>query len=405
MPYQLAPIHCRPWLLLGLSPKLIESHYENNYGGAMRRLNGITAQLESLDYAGTPGYVVNSLKREQLVALNSTLLHELYFASLGGAQAGTARPAGAFAEAISRDFGSFAGLQDRDRLARGRLRRALHERRPLGVESAGRCDQAARSRMIPTRRNQMKILLSSSAVLAALSGPAGADEIRLLSAAAMQSVFKEVASEFERTSGHKLAISYGTIGGVNERVLKGEAADVVIGSTLIMPGLVRAGRIRADSLVTVCRTGIGLVVQAGAPKPPMSSVEDFKQAVLAARVLVYADPVRGGAAGVHIGRVLQDLGLADRLKSSIKLGAGGDVTEVTLAQGEGALGITQISEIVGKPAAQYVGPMPAELQNATVFVAGIPADAKAPHAAMVLVAFLKSPAAVTAIRAKGMQVP
>jgi molybdate transport system substrate-binding protein len=103
--------------------------------------------------------------------------------------------------------------------------------------------------------------------------------------------------------------------------------------------------------------------------------------------------------------VLQDLGLADRLKSSIKLGAGGDVTEVTLAQGEGALGITQISEIVGKPAAQYVGPMPAELQNATVFVAGIPADAKAPHAAMVLVAFLKSPAAVTAIRAKGMQVP
>jgi molybdate transport system substrate-binding protein len=134
-------------------------------------------------------------------------------------------------------------------------------------------------------------------------------------------------------------------------------------------------------------------------------VEDFKQALLAARVLVYADPVRGGAAGVHIGRVLQDLGLADRLKSSIKLGAGGDVTEVTLAQGEGALGITQISEIVGKPAAQYVGPMPAELQNATVFVAGIPADAKAPHAAMVLVAFLKSPAAVTAIRAKGMQVP
>ena len=107
MPYQLVPIHCRPWLLLGLSPKLIESHYENNYGGAMRRLNAITAQLESLDYAGTPGYVVNGLKREQLVALNSTLLHELYFASLGGAQAGSVKPAGVFAEAIARDFGSF----------------------------------------------------------------------------------------------------------------------------------------------------------------------------------------------------------------------------------------------------------------------------------------------------------
>ena len=112
MRYQLAPIYCRPWLLLGLSPKLIESHYENNYGGAMRRLNAITEQLESLDYAKTPGYVVNSLKREQLVALNSTLLHELYFASLGGAQAGTVKPAGAFAEAIARDFGSFERWRD-----------------------------------------------------------------------------------------------------------------------------------------------------------------------------------------------------------------------------------------------------------------------------------------------------
>jgi molybdate transport system substrate-binding protein len=249
----------------------------------------------------------------------------------------------------------------------------------------------------------MKIFLSSATLLVALSSPAGADEIRLLSAAAMQSVFKEIAGEFERSSGHKLTIAYGTIGGVNERVLKGEAADVVIGSTLIMPALVKEGKIRPDSLVTVCKTGIGLVVRSGASKPPMSSVEDFKQAVLAAKVLVYADPVRGGAAGVHIGRVLRDLGLADQLKSSIKLGAGGDVTEVTIAQGDGALGITQISEIVGKPSAQFVGPMPDELQNYTVFVAGTPENAKAPDAATAFVRFLSGPVAAGAIKAKGMQ--
>jgi molybdate transport system substrate-binding protein len=249
----------------------------------------------------------------------------------------------------------------------------------------------------------MKTFLSSAALLAALSGPAGADEIRLLSAAAMQSVFKEIAGEFERTSGHRLTTAYGTIGGVNDRVLKGEAADVVIGSTLIMPGLVKEGKIRPDSLVTVCKTGIGLVVRSGASKPPMASVEDFKQAVLAAKVLVYADPVRGGAAGVHVGRVLQNLGLADRLKSSIKLGAGGDVTEVTIAQGDGALGITQISEIVGKPAAQYVGPIPDALQNYTVFVAGIPKDARASDAATAFIRFLGSPIATGAIKAKGMQ--
>ena len=103
MRYQLTPIHCRPWLLNGLSLKLIESHYENNYGGALRRLNAITERLESLDFSSTPGYVVNSLKRDELIALNSTLLHELYFASLG---VGDGKPTDVLAQALARDFES-----------------------------------------------------------------------------------------------------------------------------------------------------------------------------------------------------------------------------------------------------------------------------------------------------------
>jgi len=103
MPYRLKQIHCRPWKLSGLSLKLIESHYENNYGGAMRRLNAITEQLESLDFASTPGYVLNGLKREELVALNSTLLHELYFASLGGEGV----PIEGMRETLSHHFGSY----------------------------------------------------------------------------------------------------------------------------------------------------------------------------------------------------------------------------------------------------------------------------------------------------------
>ncbi|HEY2884947.1 MAG TPA: Fe-Mn family superoxide dismutase [Rhizomicrobium sp.] len=86
----------------GLSLKLIESHYENNYGGALRRLNTITEQLESLDFAKAPGYLINGLKREQLVALNSTLLHELYFASLGG----DGKPTSALSETLAQHFGS-----------------------------------------------------------------------------------------------------------------------------------------------------------------------------------------------------------------------------------------------------------------------------------------------------------
>ena len=102
MRYRLTPIHCRPWLLNSLSLKLIESHYENNYGGALRRLNAITERLESLDPSTTPPHVFNSLKREELIALNSTLLHELYFASLGG----DGRPTDPLRAALTRDFGS-----------------------------------------------------------------------------------------------------------------------------------------------------------------------------------------------------------------------------------------------------------------------------------------------------------
>jgi superoxide dismutase, Fe-Mn family len=102
MRYALKPLHCRPWLLQGLSPKLIESHYENNYGGALRRLNAIAAQLDGADFAKLPGFTLNGLKREELIAHNSVILHELYFASLGG----DGRDPGSFAEILSRDFGS-----------------------------------------------------------------------------------------------------------------------------------------------------------------------------------------------------------------------------------------------------------------------------------------------------------
>jgi Fe-Mn family superoxide dismutase len=105
MRYHLKQIHCRPWTLSGLSLSLMESHYENNYGGAVRRLNAITEKLEALDFASAPGFVINGLKREELVALNSTLLHELYFARASAAT--RTRPTPAMREALARDFGSY----------------------------------------------------------------------------------------------------------------------------------------------------------------------------------------------------------------------------------------------------------------------------------------------------------
>lgn len=101
--YQMKPLSCIPSRLKGLSEKLIVSHYENNYGGAVKRLNAICDQVAGLDLASAPVFAVNGLKREQLIAMNSMILHELYFDGLGGEGA----PGGALTEAIKRDFGSF----------------------------------------------------------------------------------------------------------------------------------------------------------------------------------------------------------------------------------------------------------------------------------------------------------
>jgi len=103
MRYQIAPLFVRPWTINGMTPRLIESHYENNYGGAFARLNAIADELAALDPEKTPAHVVSRLKQEETAALNSTLLHELYFASLGGD--GRAVPE-AMASALARDFGS-----------------------------------------------------------------------------------------------------------------------------------------------------------------------------------------------------------------------------------------------------------------------------------------------------------
>jgi superoxide dismutase len=103
MRYQLAPLYCRPWTLNGISARLIESHYENNYGAAPNRLNAISEEIERLDLGNAPNPSLARLKRDEIVALNSTLLHELYFASLGGD--GRVVP-DALASAIAKDFGS-----------------------------------------------------------------------------------------------------------------------------------------------------------------------------------------------------------------------------------------------------------------------------------------------------------
>ena len=102
MPYAMKPLACDPQRVRGMSERLLVSHYENNYGGAVKRLNQIEEQLAGLDFAAAPPFVLNGLKREQLVAMNSMILHELFFENLGEA----GEPGATLREALARDFGS-----------------------------------------------------------------------------------------------------------------------------------------------------------------------------------------------------------------------------------------------------------------------------------------------------------
>src|SRR5215813_5628517 len=103
MPYAMKPLGCDPQRVKGMSEKLIVSHYENNYGGAVKRLNLIAEQLAGLDFDAAPNFVINGLKREELIAMNSMILHELFFDGLGDESA----PGPPLKSAIARDFGSY----------------------------------------------------------------------------------------------------------------------------------------------------------------------------------------------------------------------------------------------------------------------------------------------------------
>lgn len=258
--------------------------------------------------------------------------------------------------------------------------------------------------MLPNLRRTLAVTARAACVIvvAFFSTSAHAAEVHVLSAAAMQSVFKDVREEFQRTTGYRLVLHYGTIGAVNEWAMGGEEADLVISSSQSMPSLVYQGKIQAGSQAAICQTGIGVVVPAGI-ELDVTSVEDFKRALLAAKAIVYADPARGGAAGVHVAKVIERLGLTEQLRPKLRLAAGGDITEVTLSLGPTALGITQISEIADKPKARLAGPLPAELQNYTVFIAGVPADAPQSEGTTALLKFLRSQKVIAVIRAKGME--
>jgi molybdate transport system substrate-binding protein len=234
-------------------------------------------------------------------------------------------------------------------------------------------------------------------------GAAKAGEVKLLSALVMKPALIELAVEYERASGQKLAISYDAAGAVRNRIESGEAADVTIIQKRAVEALIKEGKITPGSNVILARSGVAAAVRQGAPKPDISSVEALKRALLATKSVAYPVPDAGHASGIHFRGVIERLGIAKEVDAKAKF-IEGTVAEFA-AHDSADIVISQPMEILATPSYELVGWLPSELQDYEGFTwaAGITTNSKEPAAAKALVQFLTSPVAAAVIKVKGME--
>jgi molybdate transport system substrate-binding protein len=247
-------------------------------------------------------------------------------------------------------------------------------------------------------------LLGLAMVLIGAGAPGGARaaELKVLTAGAFKQVLLALLPDFERQTGHKVIVQNDTVGALRKRIEAGEGSDLVILTPAAVDELANSGNIVPGSRADLARVGVGVMVRAGAPAPDISSVEAFKRALLAAKSVAYIDPASGGSSGIYVARLLDKLGIAEEIKPKAKLKQGGYVADL-IVSGAADLGIHQISEIVPVKGVTLVGPLPPEIQNYTVYAAGLGAHAKEPEAARALMKELTGPAAAGVLKSRGME--
>ena len=246
--------------------------------------------------------------------------------------------------------------------------------------------------------------LFAALALLLLAPPAWAADLVVLTAGAYKSVLTDVAGAFENQTYHRLVISNDTAGVVSARVLGGEAADLVVLPLPALEDLVTKGKIVAGTATPLAKSGIGVAVKEGAPVPDIGTVETFRAAVLAAPAIAYIDPAAGGSSGIYLARLFERLGMTDSLRTKTVLVPGG-LTASRLVSGEAAMALQQISELRAVRGVTYVGPLPAAIQNHTVYAGGVPVTAHDPEASRALLRFLRGEAATKALTARGLEAP
>lgn len=220
--------------------------------------------------------------------------------------------------------------------------------------------------------------------------------VTVMASAAFKEAYLELVPEFERASGHAVTSLWVPSVKMMARLKGGEQVDLVILSAAALDELIQAGIIaeRFD----LARSGVGVAVKAGAPKPDISSGEALKRAVLAARGIAYST----GPSGLYLAGLFQRMGIADQIRHKVRQ-VQGEPAGAVAARGDAEIAFQQVSELLPVPGIELVGPLPPDIQQITVFSAGLHARARSPDAARALVKFLTAPAAAPVIRRKGME--
>jgi molybdate transport system substrate-binding protein len=235
------------------------------------------------------------------------------------------------------------------------------------------------------------------------TGAARTAEINAFISTAIKAATDELLPPFERASGHSIRASYAPSGALIPRFERGEPVDVFLTDAPAIDTLIKQGKI-AGGRTDLARTGIGIAVRKGAPKPDVSSAAALRRALLAAKSIGHTAPAGGGVTAAHIMGVFEKLGIAAEVTPKVKLAAGGPNGRVSVlvSSGEAEIGLQQVSELMSNPEVEVIGMLPAELQQTTIYSAGVTTSAGQTGPAKAFIRHLAAPEAMTIYKTKGL---
>jgi molybdate transport system substrate-binding protein len=228
---------------------------------------------------------------------------------------------------------------------------------------------------------------------------ARAADITVLASNGLKAAVVELVPQFEKDTGNRLVVTWDASNILVKQIEDGQAFDVVIVTPALIKNLIKQGKVVEGSAVDLARVGLGVAVKQGAPKPDISTVEAFKRTLIDAKAIAYTT---SGQSGLHFISVIEKLGIAEQVKAKSKTVPGGAAAEF-VAKGDADVAIQLIPELASVPGVEVVGPFPAEIQTYIVLTGGVGNNAKDKASAQALIKFLTTPAAISVIKAKGME--